>query len=146
MCLYRQSFLSFCCHQSFQEKKKNKKNPHPAWSNSVSRAVVYTILWICCDCTVLYLTITGNNMVLCVCPGLHTFTHTHRHAHNPWFPVLYCKELIQMHSHRLCLQYLWIVNSFFLILWQCISENLLFELLCKQAVSELFLFNFFLYL
>lgn len=56
--LYWSFLLSFCyCRAaSFWEK-------HPAWSNSVSRAVVYT-LWIFCDCTVLHLLITVNYMVL----------------------------------------------------------------------------------
>lgn len=39
-------------------------------------------LWICCDCTVLYLSITGNYMVLYVCQGLHTLTNTHRIPYN----------------------------------------------------------------
>lgn len=43
-------------------------------------------LWILCDCTVLYLSITGNYMVLYVCQGLyahsHTLTNTHRIPYN----------------------------------------------------------------
>lgn len=43
-------------------------------------------LWICCDCTVLYRTISGNYMVLCVCQGLHTLTHTYKQTHTHRVP------------------------------------------------------------
>lgn len=68
-------------------------------------------LWILCDCTVLYLSITGNYMVLYVCQVLHTLTNTHT------VPVQYHTRL---HSHWLCIEY---ICMFSIALWRCISEE-----------------------
>lgn len=76
-------------------------------------------LWILCDCTVLYVSITGNYTVLYVCREIHTLTHAKMQT-NP--PIQYSNLLIRMHSHWPCVEYLCTVVRFLFALWQCISK------------------------
>lgn len=100
-------------------------------------------LWILCDCTVLYLSITGNYMVLYVCHGLHTLRHsqTHRIPYNQsnivtnWFKCTLTGLVLS--TCVLCTVFHYSVTMH---PWKGISE-----LLSKQ-VLRVFLSFFFIYI
>lgn len=65
--------LSFCCCWPASFRTKTSCMIQQCFQN----CCIYP-LWILCDCTVLYLSITGNYTVLYVCQGPHT--HSHRES------------------------------------------------------------------
>lgn len=107
-------------------------------------------LWIRCDCTVLYRTITGNYMVLCVCQGLHTLTHTYKnkntHTHTvPDNQSNIVRKWFKCTLNGLVLSTCVLCTVFPLPCDNASATKEFFELLCRRAVSEFFLFFLYMY-
>lgn len=115
---------------------------HPAWSNSVSKAVVYTL----CEyfvtvqyCTYLLLATTRY------CMSVKDYTHTHKHMHT----IPDNQSDIVMNWSKCTLtglvEYLCIGVRFFHHPVAMHQWKGIFQLLSRQVISELFLLLFSLF-